>query len=169
MRPRNAIYQMAFLVDALEPACERWAASTGAGPFFLFDPFSFIEPRFRGAPAEPGIAIALGFSGSLCIELMVRHGSGPSVFDGTAPGQLHHVARLTDDIDATLAGYRAQSVDVPFEARFYPDTRMAFVDTRPALGCWTEIIAYNPDIEGALAMIENAHLGWDGKDPCRRL
>jgi hypothetical protein len=169
MRPRDAVYQMAFMVEALEPACERWAASLGAGPFFLFDPFSFIDPVYKGAPAEPGIAIALGFSGSLCIELMVRRDTAPSVFDEAQTGQLHHVARLTDDIDATLARYRAQGTDVPFEARFYPDTRMAFADTRAALGCWTEIIAYNPDIEAALAMIETAHQGWDGKDPCRRL
>jgi hypothetical protein len=169
MRRRNSVYQMAFLVEALEPACERWAASTGAGPFYLFDPFSFIEPLYRGQPGEPGIAIALGFSGSLCIELMVRRGSGPSVFDGTAPGELHHVARLTDDIDATLADYRGRGAAVPFEARFWPDTRMAFVDTRQALGCWTEIISYNPDIEGALTMIEEAHRTWDNRDLCRRL
>lgn len=167
MRPRDTIYQMAFMVDELEPACRRWVESTGAGPFFIFNDFTFIDPRFNGQPAEPGLTIALGFSGPLCIELMVRHGSGPSVFDGTAPGQLHHVARLSDDIDATLAGYRARHVDVPFEARFYPDTRMAFADTRAEIGCWTEIIAYNPDIEGALAMIEAAHANWDGKDPCR--
>ena len=125
MRLRDTIYQMAFLVDDLETACARWAASTGAGPFFRFDPFSFIAPRYRGQEAEPGIAIALGFSGGLCVELMVRHGTTPSVFDGAKIDQLHHVARLTDDIDATLAGYRAQDVEVPFEARFYPDTRMA--------------------------------------------
>lgn len=169
MRPRDVIYQMAFLVDDLEAACARWAASTGAGPFYRFDPFSFIEPRYLGQEAEPGIAIALGFSGGLCIELMVRHGTTPSVFDEAGMWQLHHVARLTDDIDRTLAGYRAQNVEVPFEARFYPDTRMAFVDTRAALGIWTEIIEYNADIEGALAMIEAAHVGWDGKDPCRTL
>ena len=169
MRPRNVIYQMAFLVDDLELACKRWYDTTGAGPFYLFDPFSFIEPHYRGEVAEPGISIALGFSGSLCIELMVRHGTTASVFDAAGMWQLHHVARLSDDIDATLAGYLAQDIEVPFEARFYPNTRMAFVDTRPSLGIWTEIIEYNADIEGALAMIEAAHVGWDGRDLCRRL
>jgi hypothetical protein len=169
MRQRDSVYQMAFVVDALEPACLRWARTAGAGPFFLFDPFAFIAPRYRGRPAEPGIAIALGFSGGVCIELIEVRGTGPSVFDGTAPGQLHHVARLADDIDATLAGLAAQGAETLFEGRFFPDTRMAFVDTRPALGCWTEVIAYNPDIEAALAMIEAAHVGWDGQDPCRRL
>lgn len=169
MRKRDCVYQMAFVVDALEPACLRWAQTTGAGPFFLFDPFAFIEPRFRGLPAEPGIAIALGFSGDLCIELIEVRGMGPSVFEGTSAGQLHHVARLSDDIDQTLAELAAAGAETVFEGRFFPDTRMAFTDTRPSLGCWTEVIAYNPDIEGALAMIAGAHAGWDGRDPCRRL
>ncbi len=168
MPPLEAIYQMAFMADALEPACERWAATTGAGPFFLFDPMAFIDPRYLGRPADPGIAIALGFSGDLCIELIERRRSGPSVFDGAAPGQLHHVARLTDDLDATLAAMARSDFDAPFTGRFAPDTRMAFVDTRAAIGCWTELIEANADIEAALAMIRSAHAGWDGKDPCRR-
>lgn len=169
MRKRDSVYQMAFLVEALEPACLRWAATTGAGPFFLFDPFSFIEPRFRGLPADPEIAIALGFSGDLCIELIEVRGTGPSVFEGTVPDQLHHVARLSDDIDRTLAELAATGAETVFAGRFFPDTRMAFVDTRPALGCWTEVIAYNSDIEAALAMIAGANASWDGRDPCRRL
>lgn len=169
MRRLDAVYQMAFVVEALEPACRRWADATGAGPFFLFDPFAFIEPRFRGQPAEPGIAIALGFSGDLCIELIEVRGHGPSVFEATPVGGLHHVARLSGDIDRTLAALAAAGAETVFEGRFFPDTRMAFVDTRPSLGCWTEVIAYNSDIEGALAMIAGAHAGWDGREPCRRL
>jgi hypothetical protein len=169
MRKRDCVYQMAFVVEALEPACLRWAQTAGAGPFFLFDPFAFIEPRFRGQPAEPGIAIALGFSGDLCIELIEVKERGPSVFEGTPTGQLHHVARLSDDIDRTLAELAANGSETVFEGRFFPDTRMAFADTRPSLGCWTEVIAYGPDIEAALAMIAGAHAGWDGRDPCRRL
>lgn len=169
MRKLDCIYQMAFVVEALEPACLRWAQTAGAGPFFLFDPFAFIDPRYRGLPAEPGIAIALGFSGDICIELIEVRGKGPSVFDGAAPGQLHHVARLSGDIDGTLAELGANGAETVFEGRFFPDTRMAFADTRAMLGCWTEVIACNPDIEGALAMIADAHSGWDGRDPCRRL
>ena len=156
MRKRDSVYQMAFLVEALEPACLRWAATTGAGPFFLFDPFAFIEPRFRGLPADPEIAIALGFSGDLCIELIEVRGTGPSVFEGAAPGQLHHVARLSDDIDRTLAELAATGAETVFAGRFFPDTRMAFVDTRPELGCWTEVIAYNSDIEAALARLHES-------------
>jgi len=169
MRPLEAVYQIAFMVDALVPACERWAATTGAGPFFLFDPMTFIDPRLRGQPSDPGIAIALGFSGNLCIELIERRGTQPSVFDGTAPGQLHHVARLTDEIEAALTGMALQDFEVPFKGRFAPDTRMAFVDTRATIGCWTELIQFNADIEGALGMIEAAHAGWDGAKPCRQL
>jgi hypothetical protein len=169
VRTLDAIYQAAFVVDALAPACERWAVAAGAGPFYLFDPMSFIDPRFDGAAADPEIAIALGFSGQLCIELIEVRGRGPSPFEGAGQGRLHHVARLATDFDAALAALAAAGAPIRFTGRFHPDTRMAFADTRAAIGCWTEVIAYNPDIEAALAMIEGAHRGWDGQDPCRRL
>lgn len=169
MPPLERLYQMAFVVEALEPAIARWVAAANAGPFFVFDPFAFEDPRLDGVPAEPGIAIALGFSGDLFIELIEVRGRGPSVFEGTAPGALHHVARLSADVDATLAALAAQGAPTRFRARFAPGIAMGFADTRAQLGCWSEVIEATPDVAGLLDMMRAAHRGWDGRDPVRRL
>ncbi|QMW23095.1 VOC family protein [Sandaracinobacteroides saxicola] len=159
----DRLYQVAFMVDDLETACHRWVATAGAGPFFVMDPMAFIDP----APADPGIAIALGYSGDLFIELIAVRGPGPSIFHGHAANGLHHVARLSADVDATLAGLATAGHPTVFTGAFAPATRMGFADTRAALGCYTEVIEANADIDGALAFIRAAHDGWDGRDPVR--
>jgi len=163
--PLERVYQIAFIVESIEPACERWAAQGGAGPFFLFDPMTWVAAD----PADPQIAIALGWSGDVFVELIERRGTVPSVFSDTPAGSLHHVARLSSDVDATLAGLAAQGSPTAFRGVFAPDTRMGFADTRAALGCWTEVIEATAAIEGALTMLRQAHDGWDGRDPVRRL
>ncbi|MFN3287063.1 MAG: VOC family protein, partial [Sphingomonadaceae bacterium] len=153
MPPLERLYQTAFVVEALEPAIQRWVATANAGPFFVFDPFAFEDPRLDGISADPGIAIALGFSGDLFVELIEARGTGPSVFEGTSPGALHHVARLSADVDATLAALAAQGAPTRFRARFAPGIAMGFADTRAQLGCWTEVIEATPDVAGLLDMM----------------
>jgi hypothetical protein len=154
-------YQMAFLVDALEPTIESWHAQTGAGPFFVIPHFSFQDARYKGTPSDLDISIALGYCGDIMIELIVCHGLGPSPFvhliDQPKP-ILHHIARLTEDFSATLA--RLPTAD--FTATFPPSTRMAYVDTRATIGCFTEIIANTPELTGMQVAMRAATQGWDG-------
>jgi methylmalonyl-CoA/ethylmalonyl-CoA epimerase len=166
----NPVYQMAFLVDDLEDAAAIWHRQSGAGPFFVIPRFAFLEPRYRGRADAPDISIALGYSGDVMLELIVDHGA-PSVFNevarsGTGP-TLHHVAQLTDDMDATLAAFAAAGSEIPFEALFPPDTRAAFVDTRSTIGCFTEIIANTPPLVAVQQIMRAATDGWDGRDLIR--
>jgi hypothetical protein len=161
MPPIEPAYQMAFLVDALEPAIESWHAQTGAGPFFVIPHFTFVDPLYKGAPSDLDISIALGYSGDIMIELIVCHSTGASPFahlaDQPKPA-LHHIAMLSDDLDATLARLPAAN----FTAAFPPETRMAYVDTSATIGCFTEVIANTPALQGMQAAMRAATQGWDG-------
>ena len=166
----GSVYQLAFLVDDLEAAAHGWAERTGAGPFTAFDPFEFEEPLYRGAPCQPDIGIALGFSGSLCIELIVDRDDAPTIYWDWRRDQglgMHHVARLSDDFPATLAEYAADGVNVCFSAKFGGTTRLAYLDTVATLGCYVEIVERTPFVREALAAMQAEHRGWDGRNVLR--
>jgi hypothetical protein len=170
MAVRNRIYQMAFVVDDLDQAMQRWTTMTGAGPWFVIPHFAFIDPVLRGRPAAPDISIALAYSGEVMLELIRRESDAPSVFHEAppAPGALHHVAQLTEDFESTMAAFAASEAPAVFTARFTPETRAAFVDTRAAIGCWTEIIEATPPLLGMQQFMRTATDGWDGKTDWKR-
>lgn len=160
------IYQIAFVVADLDHAIAAWIADRCAGPFYRFDHFAFLDPWSAGGARAPDISIALGQSGDLNIELIEVHGTPPPLFaDG--PG-FHHVARRTEDIDRASAALLETGGELVFAAMFPPAVRMAFVDTRAAIGCRTELIAADAGIDAMLARMREEAAAWDGRDPVRR-
>lgn len=170
MTARNRIYQMAFVVDDLDEAMSRWTAMTGAGPWFVIPHFAFLEPKLRGVPAAPDVSIALAYSGEVMLELIHCESAAPSVFTEVPPakGVLHHVAQLTDDFESTVANFATSGAAVVFSARFTPETRAAFVDTRAAIGCWTEVIEATAPLLGMQQFMRAQTDGWDGKTDLKR-
>ncbi len=163
MRPIGPIYQIAFTVENLEAAVRDWVAEGKAGPFYRFDHFTFVDPVYRGVPVAPDISIVLGYSGDVFVELIEVHDGRQSVFADCPPGRhLHHVARLTSDFQREANG-------AVFTGKFAPSTNVAFLDTRPTLGCFTELIEYDSGIEGLLTMMAETARDWDGRDAIRSL
>ena len=166
----SSIYQIAYLVENIEDAAHQWARLTGAGPFVLFDPFEFIEPRYKGRACEMNLGIALGFSGGLCIELIAQHDDQPSIYSDWQREKglgLHHVAMLADDFPATLREQAAKGVDPLFTGGFGENTHLAYLDTRNSLGCYLEIVEHTDFVRGALAAMRLEHESWDGKNTLR--
>jgi len=79
IQPPGNIYQIAYVVSNLRDTVHEWAGITGAGPFFLFENFEFIEPEHNGHATELAVSIALGFSGGLCVEIIEQHDDRPSI------------------------------------------------------------------------------------------
>ena len=171
MTAPGPIYQMAYVVPDIRAAVDHWARTTGAGPFFLFENFQFIDPVYLGRPGAPTASLALGYSGDLNIELIEQHDAAPSVYreliDSDAYG-FHHVARLTRDIDGSIAAAEAEGAPCVFRATFEPATRLAYCDTRARLGCYMEFVEYTEAAEAILAQLRQAARDWDGHDPLRR-
>ena len=166
----RSIYQIAYLVEDIEKAAHQWARATGAGPFVLFDPFGFIDPLYHGEPCDVNMGIALGFSGELCVELIVQHDDRPSIYSDWLREHgygMHHVAMLADDFPATMRDHAEQGVQPIFSGGFGEDTRLAYLDTRKSLGCFLEIVEHTEFVRGALAAMRADHENWDGSDIVR--
>ncbi len=170
MRPIDRVYQVAYIVDDLEAAALRWIGEGGAGPFTIFRHFKLIEPRTAEGLAVPDFSFALGFSGVVNIELIQVHSYGPSVYNLPGfgrPPYPHHVARLTNDIEATVARYEKIGCPLLLGGGFEPKSSLAYMDTRNRLGCITEFIQVNPQVVEILNGLEAQAASWDGKDPLR--
>lgn len=169
---RRPPVQIAYVVDNVEDAAHRMAATLGAGPFFIGDSIALSHCLYRGTEAPLDHSNACGQYGDLMMELVQQNNDGPSAFrDMYVPGEqvFHHVATFVDDFDAEVARYDA----LGFEAANIATTeaggiRFAYIDTRPALGHMVEFYEDTPAIRGFYAMVKDASVGWDGTDPVRR-
>jgi Glyoxalase/Bleomycin resistance protein/Dioxygenase superfamily len=168
--------QMAYLVDDLEAAAASWAATTGAGPFFVHRGAHL--PDFRDGLGHPGVYDhdnALGQWGPVMIELIElgtlsvedpRTRATISRRDG-----LHHIAWFRPEgVDEgrrlAAAGWpviASWSLEIADEA----GVRLGFNDATRDLGCLVEHYPPNELILGLYTQIAESARGWDGRDPVR--
>ena len=171
-QPLGAIMQVAYVVEDIEKAMAHWTEKLGVGPFFLFEHFALDDYRYRGQPSDLDITIALGFSGSMCFELIVQNSKSPSVYSEVVDKRgygFHHWAVSTADFDGDLAKYTAAgSAEVLYG--MVPDpvnARAAYVDTMDELGGMIELIETTPAVEGLFSAVKEPSVNWDGKDSVR--
>lgn len=172
MRAAGPIYQICFVVPDLAAALEEWTSTRRGGPFFLFEHFEFVGPSYKGDAIAPDVSLALGFSGDLNIELIEQHDETPSVYRDmieTRGYGCHHFARLTKDMDRSIADMEAEDHPCVFFGKFEPDTRFAYCDSRSSLGCFTEFVELNEAVDGLLSLMQDAAKDWDGSNPVRSL
>lgn len=161
--------QYCFLVNDIDRAIDRWIRTTGAGPFFLRRRIDDLDIRYRGQPSRMDLSIALGQLGGAHVELIQQHNDGPTVYRDTfAPGAegFHHIAMIAKDLDAALNAYTADGHEIGMEGVF-GSTRFAYVDTRSAIGAFTELLQETDELEFLYKTVADAALDWDGSDPVR--
>jgi len=125
---------------------------------------------YRGQPTEGFLAdMALCQAGPVQIELIQPRSSGPNVYRDSVPvgsDGYHHFAYFTDDLDAEFARFSTMGVEVAAQATFAA-LRFAYFDTRDLVGCMTEVLEHDAELEGIFKMVADAAVGWDGSDPVR--
>ena len=169
------IFQAAYVVDDFEAAVAHWTGTIGVGPFFLFPtplPFEWLEIRGERTQDHDILsACGLAYSGDTLIEI-IAPGSAPSIyreFLGSGRRGLHHVGTVADDYDAQMAAARASGITAAMEG-VLPISRFAYLDTDLLFpGTMVEIIEMSEDMRALFGTIKQASVGWDGKDPLRRL
>jgi methylmalonyl-CoA/ethylmalonyl-CoA epimerase len=105
------------------------------------------------------------------IELIEQHSSGPSVYRDMFPAGhegFHHLCSFTDDIDGESERYRRIGVDL-IATGLVGDVRFSYFDTRPGLGCITELIERRDAVTELFDKVAKAADGWDGREPIRFL
>ncbi len=165
------VTQMAWVVDDLEVAMQKWIKGHGAGPFVVLRHCQVSDLLHRGRPATCDFDVAIAQSGSVQIELIQQNDDLPSVYrDLYRKGQegIHHICHVVDDLPGAMAHFRGRGAEVAVEGNFGA-VRFAYMDTCSSIGCMTELVGRHPDIEAFFKMIADTAIGWDGKDPIRYL
>lgn len=159
------LFQYAYYVNDIDAAARRWNQILGAGPFLAVRHHKTDRFSYRGEPVEADVSYAFAYAGEIQIQLIEQHDETPSIYkDMYASGEegFHHVATLVHDFEAELK----RLTDMGFElaCRLYADdVDAAYIDTRPAIGCFTEIHGDPPHIIETFAGWKAAHEAWDGK------
>jgi catechol 2,3-dioxygenase-like lactoylglutathione lyase family enzyme len=168
----GAVRQNGYVVRDIEAALEHWTNVLGVGPFYYFERVEVEDFRYRGAPSEVEVSIALGNSGDLQIELIQQRNGAPSMYrDFLEAGHegLQHLAYWTEAMDADLERAAAAGFRVGQSGRIGgPDGRFVYFETDAHPGTVVEL----SDISGAkgrfFAHLAEIGRSWDGTDPIRR-
>jgi hypothetical protein len=171
------IRQLGYAVADMETAIKHWVEVEGVGPWFLFDPMTFLEYHYNGIPQpDPGLSIALANSGDLQIELLHQRSDAPSMLaefcarHPTLPpqGLMQHWSAWPGDYDAVHARALAAGYLLAQEGRT-ERVRFAYFRANPGGADGIEISDNPPTVQALRTRIREAAAIWDGGDPIRRM
>jgi len=166
----GAPVQIAYAVPDAVAAAHHWAAEYGAGPFTVLPHIEVVDVFHRGVPAVFDHSSAYGQWGSVMVELVQDHGTGPSAVRdlyGPRESGLHHLAFFVEGLDATTARLNAAGHPTAMTAATRGGTRFHFVDTSAALGHMVELYERTEHLAAFYARIAADADGWNGNDPVR--
>jgi hypothetical protein len=168
---RYPVVQYAYVVDDIEAACRDWVELIGAGPFFVSKHHVSPDHFYRGEPNQADLSYAFGQAGPAHIQLIAQHNDAPSVYreEVAAGGRgFHHIAILPADFDGEKA--RFEALGYAAVSTLTSAARVAYMDTRPALGCFVELYEDNPGLRATFEEWKAIHDAWDGRtEPIRLL
>lgn len=163
------VLQLAYVVNDVNAAAERWSKTFGVGPFYILNRPQVGNPLYRGKPQKVEFSAGLAQAGDVHIELIEQHCDSPSCYRDTIPkGKegFHHVAVIVDDYEKEVARYANAGFPVASSGEFGP-LRFCYVDTSPVLGCMVEVLENLPFIHNYFSSIRKAAETWDGSRPIR--
>ncbi len=156
--------QIAYAVDDLEVAAERWV-ERGVGPFFVREHIEVVNSRIRGVEADFDHSSAFAQWGEVMLELIHQHDVTGEAIVATAG--LHHVAHFVDDFDIASAALVASGYPELLYAETAAGTTFAFHDSSREQGHLIEIYERTAPLARFYDMVRGAAAGWDGADPIR--
>lgn len=171
-QPLGSVTQIAYVVTDLDQTLEHWLRTKMAGPFYIAKGLPFANTRYRGAPTEVDVDVALSFSGNVCVEIIKQNCDTPSVYKelvDSKGGGFHHWGVFTDEFDADVARYEEQALDRAFAGSVSngADTRFAYMDAVDTMGGFIELIDRTSAASGLFEFLETQARDWDGSDPIR--
>ena len=163
------VMQIAFVPSDFDAAIQHWTQMMGVGPFFLIENIALENMRYLGEPSDCVFTIALAYWGDMQIELIRQENDAPSIYRGCEGGGLHHTCVLTEDIEAARSIADAAGASILVEAKVGEDGAVLYVDTGGGPGTIVEILQPASGSDALFAMIKDASVGWDGRNPVRKL
>lgn len=169
-QPLGGMVQEAFIVPDIIAGVEHFIKHLKIGPFFVIEHFGIHDYHYRGRPGELDVTLALGFSGSMCYELIQQNDKNPSVYTETYEKRgwgFHHWAIATDRFDDQVKSYENDGAQMALYGVTDFGTRAAYMDLGLKLPGMIELIEMGPEVEDFFAAIQAASVDWDGKNPIR--
>jgi catechol 2,3-dioxygenase-like lactoylglutathione lyase family enzyme len=157
--------QVGYIVADLDAAVAHWTKTMGVAPWMIFRNV-VLEGVFRGAPCTIKIDVALSYQGEVQIELIDPLSTTPSPYhapDGKILEGIHHIAWISDDLEATVARARARGLSVAFQGGNV-STQVAYMETPGQKGVLYEFI-HGADTRAMLDAGVQAAKAWNGGDP----
>ena len=169
--PLTRPVQVAYAVTDVVTAATRFAASTGAGPFFVIEHVALSAARVHGREGSFDHSSAYGQWGTIQLELIEVHTAAPrSLADiVTKTIGIHHMAWFVDSIDAEQRRLAAVGWPEVMRAETASGFGYAFHDARAQLGHLVEIYRPNESVLRLYSKVAAAAQGWDGADPVREM
>ncbi len=164
------IIQTAYVVKDIHAAIDWWVKSAQTGPWFLLDHFLADDQVYRGKKSTADVAIAMGFAGSMCIELIQPLDGEPSVYKETVDQRgygFHHLGLAVADVDAEIEAYRANGYEVAFRAGVPTGGAVAYLDNGENDPGFLELIPATPGMDDVFTRFWAASQNWDGSNPVR--
>ncbi len=164
------IIQMAYVVEDIQASIDWWIKDAKTGPWFLLDHFWAADQTYRGASSKADVAIAMGFAGHMCIELIQPLDNHASVYreiiDRRGYG-FHHVGVAVADVDAEVPAYEARGYRLAFRANVPTGGAVAYMDDGRNEPGFLELIPATQGMDETFTKFWRASVNWDGRDPVR--
>ena len=165
------IHHLGYVVEDLHRDVPRFAAATGAGPFFVMTHIPFDEVTYRGEPAVYDHSSAFGAWGALIVELTQVHDVQPSGLRDAlvAPGGgVGHVAWLAESLGDEVARLKDAGITAFHAGRTGPASAVWF-DGGELFGHPVEVLERRDELLRFYAKVREASLGWDGSELLRSM
>lgn len=165
------IIQMAFVVHDYKSAVERWVTTNGAGPFFLLDHSSMINPLYRGQRSKAEYLVALGYCGDIQVEFIQPTNDAPSIYRETLDRKgegYHHFMPSVDDMDTAIQTYQQVGCEIAFTAEMEKLGRVIYLDGTHNFGGFIEIIEPSEHLASLTQFLKESARNWNGEDPIRQ-
>jgi Glyoxalase/Bleomycin resistance protein/Dioxygenase superfamily len=164
------VIQMAYVVEDIYDAIDWWVKYANTGPWFVLDSFTGPGHIYRGAPSTADVAIAMGFAGNMCIELIQAKDDNPSVYKEIIDQRgfgFHHIGIAVADTAAALPGYLQRGYEVAFRAGVPTGGDVVYLDNGHNDPGFLELIPATEGMDATFTRFWQASINWDGSDPVR--
>ena len=170
-RPKDGLIQMAYTVPDLRKEMVYWTDTMKAGPWFLAENFSGSDPVYRGKPCHARFNAALGFAGSMQIELIELANDEPGIQRDairTYGYGFHHFGQACRDIETERLRYEAIGYENVFHAWMPSGDEVYFMEASGSDGYrLVELISSGPIIDAAFTRMWISSVDWTGDRPVR--
>jgi methylmalonyl-CoA/ethylmalonyl-CoA epimerase len=163
------VMQFAFVPKDFDAAVRHWTETMGVGPFYLLENNQLGEGKYLGEDYHCVFSIAIAYWGDMQIELVRQENDAPSIYRGVEGEALHHTCIITPDIKQAHKIATDAGAKVLVEGKVGADGYVYYYDTGGGQGTIVEVLQLASGSEGLFGMIKAASVGWDGKDPLRKL